>query len=33
MKPWHIAVLLVILAVVGYVAWLVAAFRQGKRGG
>jgi DNA-binding transcriptional regulator of glucitol operon len=31
-KPWHIAVLLIVLALVGLVAWLVRAFNQGRRG-
>jgi flagellar biogenesis protein FliO len=31
-KPWQIVVLLIVLALVGFAAWIVRAFNQGRRG-
>lgn len=30
-KPWHIAFLLIVIALIGFIAWIVRAFKQGRR--
>lgn len=30
-KPWHIVVLLIVVAIAAYAAWLRRAFHQGRR--
>lgn len=30
-KPWQIVVLVIVIALIGFVTWIVRAFKQGRR--
>jgi CDP-diglyceride synthetase len=32
MKPWHLSLIAIVIAVVAFVGWLVASYRQGRNG-
>lgn len=32
MKPWHIAVVVVIFLLIGFLGWLVTSYRKGRDG-
>jgi uncharacterized membrane protein len=31
-KPWHIVMVLIVVAVIAFAVWVVRAFRNGRRG-
>lgn len=32
MKPWHLSLIAIIIALTAFVGWLVTAYRQGRNG-
>lgn len=32
MKPWHVTVIVALLAAAGFTAWLITSFRKGRDG-